>query len=156
MLIYLPKPAWKCNFCFQQYLEKLLSNPLLHEKLAENINKTINCSDISKSESISDTSLTQNTSYKDDEAAQIPSISLEDILDPHVRYFYIILICKYNWFQGMALICKNMFAMYHLLKKWGKNITDHSVTVFHLKFIYVKVLRWKKKRSQQLLPHILI
>ena len=108
MLIYLPKPAWTCNFCLQQFLEKLLNNPLLHEKLAENINKTINCSDISKSESISDTSLTQNTSYKDDEAAQIPSISLEDILDPHVRYFYMILICKYDWFQDMALMYRSL------------------------------------------------
>ena len=69
----------------QQFLEQLLNNPLLHEKLAENINKTINCSDLSKSQNISDISGIQDTSHKDAPSTPKPSTSLEDILDPHVN-----------------------------------------------------------------------
>lgn len=68
----------------QQFLEQLLNNPLLHEKLAENINKTINCSDLSKSQNLSDVILMQDTSQKSGAGTPKPSTSLEDILDPHV------------------------------------------------------------------------
>ncbi|CAG2207744.1 unnamed protein product [Mytilus edulis] len=64
--------------------EQLLNNPLLHEKLAENINKTINCSDLSKSQNLSDVILMQDTSQKSGAGTPKPSTSLEDILDPHV------------------------------------------------------------------------
>ncbi|XP_076077349.1 uncharacterized protein LOC143047897 [Mytilus galloprovincialis] len=66
-----------------QFLEQLLNNPLLHEKLAENINKTINCSDLSKSQNLSDVILMQDTSQKSGAGTPKPSTSLEDILDPH-------------------------------------------------------------------------
>ncbi|XP_063404999.1 protein NPAT-like [Mytilus trossulus] len=66
-----------------QFLEQLLNNPLLHEKLAENINKTINCSDLSKSQNLSDVILIHDTSQKSGAGTPKPSTSLEDILDPH-------------------------------------------------------------------------
>ncbi|CAC5386755.1 unnamed protein product [Mytilus coruscus] len=66
-----------------QFLEQLLNNPLLHEKLAENINKTINCSDLSKSQNLSDVILMQDTSQKSGAGTPKPSTSLEDILDPY-------------------------------------------------------------------------